>query len=81
MATKKGKGCEDLEKAGRLQVMQYFGSPLGADDQLWLEHWQALMDEIGAIEYKPTTMFVGKSKVPELKDAIVQHKNEKDGAQ
>jgi len=57
---KKGKGCEDLEKAGKLQVMQYFGVPLEQDDQLWLEHWQALMDEVGSIEYKPSTMFVNK---------------------
>ena len=74
MTVKKGKGCEDLEKAGKLQVMQYFGAPLEVEDQLWLEHWQALMDEVGSIEYKPTCMFLPdkksslKSDVPVLDD-------------
>lgn len=72
MTTKKGKGCEDLERAGKLQTMQYFGAPLAVEDQLWLEHWQALMDEIGSVEYKPTCMFLPdkragpKTEVPSL---------------
>ena len=74
MTGKKGKGCEDLEKAGKLQQMQYFGAPLAIEDQLWLEHWQALMDEVGAVQYKPTCMFlpdkksISKPDVPVLND-------------
>jgi hypothetical protein len=72
MTVKKGKGCEDLEKAGKLQTMQYFGAPLAVEDQLWLDHWQALMDEVGAVQYKPTCMFLpdkksqSKPEVPSL---------------
>ena len=67
MTVKKGKGLEDLEKAGDLQMKQFFGQPLDPEDLLWLEHWQALMDEVGQIEYKPTCMFLpDKKKIPEL---------------
>lgn len=68
MTVKKVKGCEDLDRAGKLQLMQFSGLPLEPEDQLWLEHWQALMDEVGSIQYKPTCMFLpdNKKKIPDL---------------
>jgi hypothetical protein len=66
MKVTKGKGCEDLDRAGRLQALQFVGQPLEPEDQLWLEHWQALMDEVGQVQYKPTCMFLpDKKKGPE----------------
>jgi hypothetical protein len=67
MKVNKGNGCEDLDKAGKLQTMQFSGQPLEPEDQLWLEHWQALMNEVGQIQYKPTCMFLpDKKKIPDL---------------
>jgi hypothetical protein len=71
MTVKKGKGCEDLEKASNLQIMQYLGAPLAIEDQLWLEHWQALMDEIGSVQYKPTCMFLPDKKSSSRADVPV----------
>jgi hypothetical protein len=51
------KKKSDLDRASDLLLMVASGLPLDPEDQLWLENWKALMQEVEETELAPTVMF------------------------
>ena len=52
------KKKSDLDRASDLLLMVASGLPLDPEDQLWLENWKALMQELEETEIAPTVMFM-----------------------